>query len=494
MTLQIPDAKLKARSLGLAVAMTALMFMGGCTTLGPDYVPPEQTVPTSWSQASLGTTQVSESTEGVEDLSHWWTNFEDPVLTALISQALADSPTLQKAQAVLREARARHALAGAGYQPTLTASGSASRSRSSKESGSGVTRNLFSAGLDASWEADVFGGIRRNEQAAQADLEATQASLHDTQVSLAAEVALNYMNLRAYQQRLAIARASETSQAETLQLTDWRAQAGLTTTLDVDQARASLEQTRAQIPVLETGLAEAKHRLAILLGQPPGSLDERLAETGDLPVMPDRVLLGIPADTLRQRPDVQAAERSLAAETARIGVAQANRYPSFGLSGSLGLEALTLNGLTGNALAGSLVANVVGTLFDGGRLAQQVEIQNAVQAQALANYRATVLTALEDVENALVSLTRGRQRQASLVKAEAAAASAADLARQQYQAGLVDFQSVLASQRTLLDTRDSLKSSEADTANALIQLYKALGGGWSNTPESPGSLQGNNHE
>jgi len=477
MSKHLPDSKTKTRALVLAV----VMFLGGCTTLGPDYKPPTQAIPTVWSQADAG------SAQGTEDLSHWWTTLGDPVLTELVSQALADNPNLQKAQAVLREARARRALAGAGYQPTLTASGSASRSRSSQESGSGTTLNLFSAGLDASWEADVFGGIRRGEEAAQADLEATQARFHDTQVSLAAEVALNYVNLRAYEQRLAIARASESSQAETLQLTDWRAQAGLTTTLDVEQARASLEQTRAQMPILETGLAEAKHRLAILLGQPPGSLDERLAGAGDLPAIPDRVLVGIPADTLRQRPDVQAAERSLAAETARIGVAKAKRYPSFSLGGSLGLEALTLDGLTGHALAGSLLASVAGTLFDGGRLAQQVGIQNAVQAQALATYRATVLTALEDVENALVALSRGRQRLDSLRKAEAAAASAADLARQQYQAGLVDFQSVLSSQRTLLDTRDSLKSSEADTANALVQLYKALGGGWSNLPDSPAS-------
>ena len=473
-----PDVPVRTFAAGLAV----LMLLGGCTTLGPDYAPPEQAIPTTWSQAGAGMTQAT------QDLSKWWTGLQDPMLTDLITQALADSPDLQKAQAKLRESRARRALAGAGKQPTLTASGSASRNKSSKETSSGVTRNLFSVGLDASWEADVFGGIQRGVEAAQADLEATQASLHDTQVSLAAEVALNYVNLRAYQQRLAIARASEASQAETLQLTDWRAQAGLTTSLDVDQARTSLEQTRAQIPVLETGLVEARHRLAILLGQAPGKLDERLSGAGDIPAIPDRVMVGIPADTLRQRPDVQAAERSLAAETARIGVAEAKRYPSFTLGGSLGLEALTLGGLTGgNALAGSLLANVAGTLFDGGRLEQQVEIQNAVQAQALATYRATVLTALEDVENALVSLSNGRQRQASLRNAEAAAASAADLARQQYQAGLVDFQSVLTSQRTLLDVRDSLKSSQADTATALVQLYKALGGGWSNTSDSPDS-------
>lgn len=477
-----PKFPLKAKAKAKATALAAMMILSGCAVLGPDYTPPEQAVPATWSQAG------ADSGQGTQDLSQWWIALGDPALTDLINQALADSPDLQKARAKLREARARRALAEAAFQPVLSASGSASRSKSSKETGGGATRNLFSAGLDASWEADVFGGMRRGEEAAQADLEAVRASLHDTQVSLAAEVALNYVSLRAYQQRLAIARASEASQAETLQLTDWRAQAGLTTVLDVDQARSSLEQTRARIPTLETGLAEARHRLAILQGRPPGSLDERLAGVADIPAIPDRVVLGIPADTLRQRPDVRAAERSLAAETARIGVAEAKRHPGFTLDGSLGLEALTLGGLTGgNALAGSLLARVTGTLLDGGRLAQQVEIQNAVQAHALASYRATALTALEEVENALVSLSRGRQRQASLRKAEAAAASAAELARQQYQAGLVDFQNVLSSQRTLLDTRDSLKSSQADTAGALVQLYKALGGGWAHTPDSPDS-------
>ena len=462
-----------------AAALAAMAVLAGCTTLGPDYAPPAQALPVAWSQVS------KTALPDADDLSHWWTRLGDPLLSELVTRALADSPTLHQAQAKLRQARARLALAGAGQQPTLTASGSASRNRSSEEAGSGATRSLYSIGLDASWEADVFGGIRRTQEAAQADMEASLASLHGTRVSLAAEVALNYLSLRASQQRLEIARASVASQAETLQLTDWRAQAGLTTALDVDQARASLEQTRARLPLLEAGVHEAGHRLAILLGQAPGSQDERLAAVQDLPALPQRVAVGIPADTLRQRPDVRAAERSLAAETARIGVAEAQRFPGITLGASLGLEALTPAGLARDALAASLLARVTGTLFDGGRLEGQVEIQRAVQAQALAAYRSSVLTALEEVENALVALAREHQRQARLASAEGATASAAQLARQQYLAGLVDFQSVLSSQRTLLDLRDSLKSSQADGASALVRLYKALGGGWSPLADSP---------
>jgi NodT family efflux transporter outer membrane factor (OMF) lipoprotein len=397
-----------------------------------------------------------------------------------MAEALDANPDLKSARAKLREARARRLLAGAERLPGVTGSASASRAWSGEDSGGGA-RNLFSAGFDASWEPDVFGGIARGIEAAQADQEARQASLDNTRVTLVAEVALNYVELRANQGRLAIARDNLASQAETLQLTEWRAEAGLTTILDVEQARANLEQTRAQIPAYETGQAEARNRLAILLGKTPGALDAPLDQPGRIPAVPDRVLVGIPADTLRQRPDVRAAERGLAAETARLGVAEANRYPSFTLSGSLGLDALTLGGLgSGDALAGSLLAKLAGTLFDGGRLKQKVEIQSAVQEQALIAYESSVLTALEEVENALVALANGRRRQTTLGDAARAAGNAAQLARQQYLAGLVDFQTVLNTQRSLLSAQDSLKSGEADTATALIRLYKALGGGWSN--------------
>jgi NodT family efflux transporter outer membrane factor (OMF) lipoprotein len=415
-----------------------------------------------------------------EDLSRWWLKLDDPLLSDLVQQALANSPDLQSAQARLRQARARRALAGAERFPTVTGSASASRTKGSEETGSGATRNLYRAGFDASWEPDVFGGIRRGIEAAQADLESSKASLHATQVSLAAEVALNYVELRGLQGRIEIARANLSNQLETLQITEWRNQAGLVTSLDVEQARTSAEQTRAQIPLLETSLAEAEHRLAILAGKPPGTLNAMLAVQAPIPSVPDQVAVGIPADTLRQRPDVRAAERRLAAETARIGQQTANLYPAFQLSGSLGLEALSLDALTGgHATAASLAASAIGTIFDGGRIRQQIAIQTAVQEEALAGYQSAVLTALEDVEDALVALAQDRSRQDTLRRAEESAGNAEQLARQQYAAGLVDFQTVLSTQRTLLIAQDGLKSGEADTASALIQLYKALGGGWS---------------
>jgi NodT family efflux transporter outer membrane factor (OMF) lipoprotein len=416
---------------------------------------------------------------GTEDLSRWWERLEDPVLSGLIEAALAGSLDVRSAQARLRRARALRAVAGAGRFPAVSASASVRRAKSSEETGGGRTSELYDAGFDARWEPDIFGGVRRGIEAAQADLEASEASLQSTRVSLAAEVALNYVEARNFQGRLAIARSSFQTQDETYRITEWRAQAGLVGALDVEQARTQLEQTRAQIPNLETGFAQAEHRLAVLLGRAPGSLRERLAEARPIPALPARVAVGIPADTLRQRPDVRMAERTLAAETARIGQAEANRYPALTLSGSIGLEALTLGALGGSsAIAHSVAASLAAVVFDGGRLRQQVEAQGAVAEQALAAYEASILTALEDVENALVALDNSLRRRDALTAAAAAARQAAQLARYRYESGLIDFLTVLDTQRTLLSVEDSLAASRAENASALIRLYKALGGGW----------------
>jgi NodT family efflux transporter outer membrane factor (OMF) lipoprotein len=459
--------------------MLAGLVLAGCAAVGPDYRAPTPDVPASWSRIdAVGNPVILAAAPG--DLSQWWQRLNDPLLSELMDEALLASPDLRSAQASVRQARARRAVAAAERFPSVTASGTASRIQSSEETGSGAARNLFSAGFDASWELDVFGGVRRAIEAADANLESSRADLDDTQVSLVAEVALNYVDVRAFQIRLGIARDNLASQSETLQLTDWRSQAGLVSSQDVEQARSNREQTRAQIPALETSLAEAEHALDILLGRVPGTLHARLAATGDLPAVPDQIAVGIPADTLRQRPDVRAAERRLAAETARVGVAEAARYPSFNLSGSIGLEALTLGALgNSSAAASSLFAGITGPIFDAGRLRAQVEIQDAVREQALVAYEQTVLVALQDVENALVALARNRERVEALENAVESVRNAAQLARQRYSAGLIDFQSVLDSERSVLLLEESLASARANGVQALIRLYKALGGGWS---------------
>ncbi|MFO7543792.1 MAG: efflux transporter outer membrane subunit [Thiobacillus sp.] len=469
--------------------MLAGLGLAGCATVGPDYTPLEPDVPSAWNRID---TTVKPATHAAAsgDISQWWLGLNDSLLSQLMDQALLSNPDLRSAQARLREARARRAVTASGRFPSVDASATARRSRSSEETGSGATRNFFSAGFDASWELDVFGGVRRGIEASDADLESSRASLDDARVSLVAEVALNYIEVRAQQIRIGISRDNLASQSETLQLTQWRAQAGLANSQDVEQARSNREQTRAQIPSLETGLAEAEHRLDILLGKAPGTLHARLAAAADLPAVPEQVAVGIPADTLRQRPDIRAAERKLAAETARVGVAEAARYPAFRLSGSIGLEALTLGALgNSSAATSSLLGGITAPIFDAGRLRNQVEIQDAVREQAQVAYEQTVLGALQDVENALIALARNRERSEALANAVESTRSAAQLARQRYSAGLIDFQSVLDTERSVLSVEDSLASTRADGVLALIRLYKALGGGWSSQTERRPAVQ-----
>jgi NodT family efflux transporter outer membrane factor (OMF) lipoprotein len=462
-----------------ALILLAALGLSGCAAVGPDYVLSWPGLPAAWTRADASA-QAAVQAEAAGDLSQWWQRLDDPLLSALVAEALQASPDVRSAQSRLREARARRTVAAAARYPGVTASGSARRSETSEETGSGDARNFFSAGLDASWEADVFGGVRRSVEAAEADLESSRANLDAARVSLAAEVALNYVAVRALQARLGIARANLASQSETLQLTDWRAQAGLVSSQDVEQARSNREQTRAQIPALDTSLAEAEHTLDVLLGKTPGTLHARLAAPRGLPAAPQQIAVGIPADTLRQRPDVRAAERRLAAETARLGVAEAARYPSFTLSGSIGLEALTLGALgSGGAAASSLLAGVGAPIFDAGRLRAQAELQDAVREQAQVSYEQVVLAALQEVENALVSLVRTREREAALASAVESTRNATMLAQQRYSAGLIDFQSVLDTERSLLSVEDSLAATRADGVSAVVRLYKALGGGWS---------------
>lgn len=452
-----------------------LLALTGCVSVGPDYIPPALQTPAAWSGLDGPASNAT-----APDLGSWWDNLDDQLLSEIVREALDANLDLRSAQARLKEARARRAVALAGFFPAVSASGSGSRSQSSRETGSGMTRELYSGSLDANWELDVFGGTRRGYEAAEADFESSEAGLHATHVSIAAEAALGYVEMRTLQERLRIARDNLASQTETLQLTQWRAQAGLVDSQDVAQARSNLEQTRSQIPALETSLAETRHSLEILLGKAPGAMRDRLDVEGGLPAVPERIAAGIPADTLRQRPDIRAAERTLAAETARVGVAEAARYPSFTISGSLGLEALTFKALGGgDAGTSSLLAGITVPIFEAGRLKSQVEIQDAVREQALISYEKAVLTALQEVENALVSLARSRERAQALGEAADAARSAADMARLRYGSGLIDFQSVLDTERSVRTIEDSLASARADGVLALIRLYKAMGGGWS---------------
>lgn len=405
----------------------------------------------------------------------WWRDFNDPLLSQLIDQALQASTSIRSAQATLQQARALRDVKVANSRPGLSLSGSAQHSQT--ENFDAV--NNFQAGLDASWEVDLFGAVRSSVKASEADTLAAQASLRDVQVSITAEVALAYIQLRGLQSQLAIAQNNLASQSETLQITDWRAQAGLITSLEVEQARAAAAQTSAQIPALTASIATTRHSLAVLTGQHPLGLDQLLAAAQAVPQPVDLTASVIPADTLRQRADVRAAEHRIQAALSRVDAADAARYPSFNLGGALSLSSLTLTGLSNGAtLAGSLLGSVSVPLFDSGAGKAQVLAQEAVLEQARAAYQATVLTALKDVEDALVALNGDRERQQSLQQAATAAENAALLAQNRYSSGLIDFQTILQTQRSLLSAQDSVASGQTDLSSDHVRLIKALGGGW----------------
>jgi NodT family efflux transporter outer membrane factor (OMF) lipoprotein len=409
------------------------------------------------------------------DLSGWWQRFNDPALTALIAQALQANTSVQSAQAALRQARAQADVQAAGLGPSVGVSASAQRS----QNGNASAGSRFQAGFDASWEPDIFGGNRSAADASAADALASAASLGNVQVSLAAEVAVNFINLRALQTRLAIAQSNLATQQETLQITRWRAQAGLLSSLELEQAISATAQTEAQLPALQASVTQALNALAVLTGQAPGTLAANLATTAAIPTAPENLAMAFPAETLRQRPDVRAAERRIDAALSRLDAAEAARYPSFRLGGSLGLSALTLGSLTdGASVLRSLLASVSAPLFDGGALQAQARAQQAGVDQARAAYQGAVLTALQEVEDALAALRGDNERLARLQTASAAAANADLLARQRFQSGLIGFDTVLSTQRSLLTTQDSLASTQASLSSNHVRLYKALGGGW----------------
>jgi NodT family efflux transporter outer membrane factor (OMF) lipoprotein len=326
---------------------------------------------------------------------------------------------------------------------------------------------------------DIFGGVRRSVEAADANLAASQESLSNALVSLLAETALNYIDVRTLQARIAVAEANSKAQEDTYQLTRSRYEAGLSDELAVESARYTLASTQAQIPTLRTGLESAMNRLAVLLGAPPGSVHAELTPTAPIPVPPVGVAVGVPADTLRHRPDVRQAERQLAAQTARIGVAKAELYPKFSLLGSIGYDSLSSGDLLDSASRSWRYGpSIQWRLFDGGAIRQNIEVQSALQEQALKQYQSTVLGALEEAENALTAYVGEQLRRDSLVIATKAASLAFQLSRNQYEAGLVDFSVVLIAQRALLSLEDQLAESEGTVTTDLVRIYKALGGGW----------------
>jgi NodT family efflux transporter outer membrane factor (OMF) lipoprotein len=440
--------------------LLAAVALAGCA-VGPDYVPPESSALPAWHSELKNGLAAQPVDPNV--LASWWKSLDDPQLSGLIERAVAGNLDLQSAQARVRQAHAARGAAKAGLFPTVNLAGSDTWSHSRGELGAG-------------WELDLFGGVRRALEATDADLQAGQEELNDTLVSLLSEVALNYVQIRTCQTQLAAVQASLESQEQTYQLTEWQHQAQLSDELAVHQAKYNLESTRSQIPDLKSALNEAMNNLAVLLGEQPGALHEELAAPAPVPVCAGEVAVGVPADVLRQRPDVRKAERQLAAQTARIGVATADRYPRFSLTGSIGGQAMSLVSGTSATISGG--PQVTWAIFDGGAIRWNIEQQNALQEQCLIQYESVILNALEEVENAMTAYVNEQDKRRTLEAAADAAQRAAELALYEYQAGLTDFSNVLDAQRSLLSFQNQLAESNGAVTSNLIRLYKALGGGW----------------
>ncbi len=466
-----------SRSVSWISLAFSVIILGGCITVGPDYVRPEISMHNDWHNQPKGDLIAKEMDP--QTLAVWWTTLNDPILSRLVERAVAGNLDLKKARARVREARARRGVARADLFPSLDATGKVSRSRSSDETGNAMTVDLYAAGFDAGWELDIFGGVRRSVEAAEANLQYSREDWRDVLVSLLAEVATNYVDVRTYQARLAVAEANLKTQEETHQLTVWRNQAGLSDELAVQQARYNLESTRSQIPTLRTGVEKAMNRIAVLLGEQPGKVYGELKDRQPIPITPLNIVVGVPADVMRRRPDVRKAERELAQQTAKVGVATADIYPKFKLSGSIGLSASSSGNLfSADSKTYSFGPSVTWPIFDGGAIRQNIEVQSALQEQYLIAYETAVLNALEEVENALVAYAEEQYRRQALLDAATAAKQAVELANNKYQSGLIAFSEVLDAERSLLSYEDELVQSEGTVTTNLISLYKALGGGW----------------
>ena len=431
-------------------------------------------------------------------LASWWKSFNDPQLDSLVERAVRTNQDLRIAEARVREARALYRIASSQLWPTVDAGSSYARQNQSKNQpvlgslpmppGIPYENNVYQAGFDASWEIDVFGGNRRAVEAGKAEVAAAEFGRRNVLVTLLGEVARNYVELRGCQRRLEIATNNLKTQEEALALTQDRFNKGLTSDLDVQQAKTLLANTGAVIPALEDGIQGYIHRLGVLLGQPPEALLAELAAPAPIPSAPPLVPAGLPSDLLRRRPDIQLAERQLAASTARIGVATADLFPKFSLTGVAGYEGTSASDwFSGGSKFWSLGPTVQWRVFDAGRIRANIRVQNARQEEALAAYEETVLMSFEDVENSLVAYAKEQIRRRSLEDAVTSSQDSLHLANQLYSNGLASFINVLDAERSLYQAEDALVQSDKAVTQNLISLYKSLGGGWE-TLEQPSHL------
>jgi multidrug efflux system outer membrane protein len=456
------------------LAPLAAAVLAACA-VGPDYHAPDTTVADRFQ--AIDATYSTGAT-----VADFWEGFADATLTQLVTDAVAANHDLRLAQTRVREARALRRDAAFDLAPSINASGGYTKTRTATvatQPGNPRESELYDAGFDAFWELDFFGGVRRGLEASDAQLGAVEAARRDAQVIVTAEVTRTYFELRGQQQQLDVARRNVTNQRETLELANARLEAGSGTEFDTARAQAQLSSTLGSIAPLEAAVARSIHRLSVLVGREPTALTAQLSPPLSLPALPGIVPVGDPAGLLRRRPDIRVAERELAAATARVGVAVADLFPRVTFTGTAGYVAGESEGLgDGGSDAYVLAPGISWGIFDLGNVQARIAGANWRKEGALIRYEQTVLQALEETENSLVSHARARERLVHDEAAVKASRTAADLARVRYENGASDFLQVLTAERTLLESEDRLARSRTEAATSLIAVYKSLGGGW----------------
>lgn len=474
---------------GMLLVPTLLLLLSGCTAtreyiangfkVGPNYCPPAAPVADDWidaGEATIGNGMVHDAA--------WWQTFQDPVLNTLVTSAYQQNLTLRVAGLRILEARAQRGMAAGELLPQgQELFGDYTRTQFSKNSLSGRAFNRFFSewriGPSMAWELDFWGRFRRAIEAADAQLDASIESYDHVLVLLCADMARSYTEVRIAEQRLAYARQNVEIQQGSLRIADDRLRQGVTTRLDVSQAQSDLANTEAAIPILEAARRKAINQLCILLGMPPQSLDAMLANQGGIPNAPARVAVGIPAELLRRRPDVRRAEREVAAQSALIGVATSELYPHFSISGTIYFDAQQFGDLLSlDSIAGSVGPSFRWNILHYGRLANNIRVQESRFEQLAVQYQNTVLQANAEAENALIDFLKSKEQVQSLAKSADAAGQSVELVTSQYREGTVDFNRVFNVQQFLTQQQDQLAVAQGAVAQNLIQLYKALGGGW----------------
>lgn len=461
-----------------------MALLVSCAAVGPDYHAPSAVVPKQW-RDGVNSAQTPYQTQ-------WWRSFNDPLLTQLITEASAANLDVKQAVLRIRDARAQQTMLIASALPAVNAKSNLSRRGNNLTSFGGTNTgtgggfgignqiiNIFQAGFDAQWEIDLFGGVRRGLEALEANLQAAEEDRKAVLVSLHGELARLYVQLRSNQRLLAITKENLASQQETLRLIGIRQQAGLNSMLEVAQQEALVAETQALLPGYETTIIQSVHAISLLLGRPPDDLAPRLESERPLP-MAKAMMVYLPSELLRRRPDIRRSERQLAAANAEIGVAVAELYPKFNLAAFLGIQNSRITDFTPVGKSWSAAASISMPIFNWGKLQANIKSKKIQKEQYFLDYQTTVLTALKEVEDALQAYKNENQKQQSLVQTSDANLLSLNLAEERYRSGLTTFMDVLDSQRNVLQAQNNLVISQTQSLQHLIALYKALGGGWEN--------------